>query len=300
MALRKVQKKIERQYFNWKIELKPEKNILFFGDPRGGTTWMGETLSQLFDLPLLWEPMLARKDSRFSKFNFASRPYLPEDLNDQSIFEAFSHLFHGKGIDHWEIQHTTASDLAKAKAAIIKFTRGNMILPYLTANFHFEKKPIYMLRNPFAVVASQLKHFGWQNMHARFQIPATPYNHLHQPHHKFLELLNTKHEVLLAHWVIANQYVLKHPRHNVDWISITYEETLRNPAQTLQKVFERWGVSNIDLNLVNFTKKSKTSQTSQELSVEKQLTHWEKAFTSKQINQMENVLNYFNFRYADD
>ncbi|SHE88102.1 Sulfotransferase domain-containing protein [Psychroflexus salarius] len=300
MALRTVQKKIERQYFNWKIELKPEQNILFFGDPRGGTTWMGETLSQLFDLPLLWEPMLARKDSRFSKFNFAARPYLPEDLNEQAIKKAFSDLFDGKNIDHWEIQHTTPKKLAKRKAALIKFTRGNMLLPYLTANFHFEKKPIYMLRNPFAVVASQLKHFGWQNMHPRFQIPRPPYNQLHQPHHKFLKTLNTKHEVLLAHWVIANQYVLNHPRNNIDWISINYEETLKNPQDILQHVFKRWCISEIDFSQVNFSKKSRTSLTKKEVTIDEQLSNWKKSFTSKEINQMENVLNYFNFRYADD
>ena len=299
MSLRRVQKKIERQFFNWKIELIPEQNILFFGDPRGGTTWMGETLSNLFQLPILWEPMLPRKDSRFVKHQFAPRQFLPDDLQDASIKSSFEDLFSGKHIDHWEIQHTTASDLAKAKAAIIKFTRGNMLLPYLTANFHFEKKPIYMLRNPFAVVASQLKHAGWKDAKPFFEIPKSPHNQVYLAHEDFLKKLNTLEEVQMAKWALTNQQVVSHPRHDKDWVYITYEETLLQPEKTLTKILNRWGSKDVQLSTIDFDKKSRTSADNIIKTKEEQLNHWQKSFSSQQMNKMKNVLDYFEMSYEN-
>ncbi|MCH8535220.1 MAG: sulfotransferase [Flavobacteriaceae bacterium] len=297
MAFRSIQKQIERQYFNWKIQLQPEKNILFFGDPRGGTTWMGETLSSLFELPILWEPMLPRKDSRFTKYQFASRQFLPEDLQDVEIRSSFQDLLKGKDIDHWEIQHTSASELAKVKAAIIKFTRGNMLLPYITHHFTFEKQPIYMLRNPFAVVASQLKHAGWKEAKSYFEIPNAPFNEVYTKHEKFLNTLATKEEVLMAKWALTNKVVLDHPRHNKDWIFITYEETLVNPKITLTKILDRWGCKDKSFGHIDFAKKSRTSANAVIKTKEEQLNQWRNSFSNQQISAMRSVLNYFKIYY---
>lgn len=292
--IREYQKHLERKWFNAQIHLEQEKNILFFGDPRGGTTWMAETLVQLFELPLLWEPMLPRKDSRFAKFGFASRQYLPEDLEDKNIHQSFSDLFYGKGIDHWEIQHTSVSELKRAKAAIIKFTRGNMLLPYITQQFSFDKKPIYMLRNPLAVVASQLKHVGWKDTKNYFELPKTPYNEVYERHRDFLETLNTKEEVLMAKWALTNKLILEHPRHDKDWIYITYEETLLQPKETFAKVLNRWGCNDVDLEKIDFDKKSKTSIDFNKTLPKEQISHWRSSFDSNQIKKMQSVLDYFH------
>jgi hypothetical protein len=295
--IRNTQKQIERIYFNWRINLIPEKNILFFGDPRGGTTWMGETLSELFKLPILWEPMLVRKDSRFAKFNFASRQYLDENYENEQINNSFLNLLKGKGIDHWEIKHTNTKELRKSKAAIIKFTRGSMLLPYITKQFSFEKKPIYMIRNPFAVVASQLKHPGWKNADSHFEIPTGIYNEVYDIHAEFLKTLQTKEEVLTAEWALSNKVVLNHSRHNKDWIFITYEQTLINPKQTLIKILAEWNCSNLKLDKLDFNRKSRTSLSKKITPVNVQLEHWKSSFTSLQIQKMQDVLNYFEIDY---
>ena len=292
--LREFQKSFERKLFNAQINLEQEKNILFFGDPRGGTTWMAETLVQLFELPILWEPMLPRKNSRFAKFSFASRQYLPDNLKNKEIHKAFSDLLHGKGVDHWEINHTSVKELKKSKCAIIKFTRGNMLLPYITKQFSFEKKPIYMLRNPMAVVASQLKHVGWKDAKNHFEIPDTFYNEVYDTHREFLKTLKTKEEVLVAKWALTNKIVLEHPRHDLDWIFITYEETLLKPKETLTKVLDNWGYTNFNLDKIDFNKKSKTSLSSKRRPPEEQLAHWKSSFTDEQIQKMKSVLTYFS------
>jgi hypothetical protein len=286
-------KPLKRRYFNQQINLIPENNILFFGDPRGGTTWMGETLSQLFNLPILWEPMLPRKDSRFKNFNFASRQYLPENLNDKAINQAFSDLFTGKGIDDWEIQHTSVKMLKQSQAAVIKFTRGTMLLPYITENFKFNKKPIYMLRHPMAVVASQLKHVGWREAKPYFEIPNAAFNEVYVQHRDFLNTLKTKEEILIAKWALTNKVVLEHPKHQKHWIFITYEETLLNPKETLQKVLDAWGCAEVNLDQIDFSKKSRTSSSLEKIGKEQQLSQWRNSFSVEQILKMQAVLDYF-------
>ena len=295
--IRNTQKQIERIYFNLRINLIPEKNILFFGDPRGGTTWMGETLSELFKLPILWEPMLLRKDSRFAKFNFASRQYLDEDYPNKQIKKSFNSLFKGKGIDHWEIKHTNTTELNKSKAAIIKFTRGSMLLPYITKQFSFEKKPIYMLRNPMAVVASQLKHPGWKNVEPQLHVPIGICTDIYGIHADFLRSLKTKEEILIAEWALSNSIVLNHTRHDKDWIFVTYEQTLINPHQTLNKILEKWNCSHLKLDKLDFNKKSRTSLSKKITPVNVQLEHWKTSFTNLQIQKMQDVLNYFKIDY---
>jgi hypothetical protein len=174
-----------------------------------------------------------------------------------------------------------------------------MLLPYITKQFSFEKKPIYMIRNPFAVVASQLKHPGWKNADSHFEIPTGIYNEVYDIHAEFLKTLQTKEEVLTAEWALSNKVVLNHSRHNKDWIFITYEQTLINPKQTLIKILAEWNCSNLKLDKLDFNRKSRTSLSKKITPVNVQLEHWKSSFTSLQIQKMQDVLRELVKQYNE-
>src|SRR5690606_23136702 len=181
---------------------------------------------------------------------------------------------------------------------VVKFCRGNALMPYLTSTYSFKYKPIFMVRHPFAVVASQLKHGGWKNVTSHFVIPNTPYNEYYKQHEDFLNNLNTEVEVLMATWCITNQIPLSHSKNNINWITITYEELLIQPEITVERILKEWHIS-YDISKINFKQQSFTTVAgSPESSIER-LYYWKNSFTPEQIDSMTHVLNYFRVELYD-
>jgi hypothetical protein len=144
-----------------------------------------------------------------------------------------------------------------------------------------------------AVVASQLKHVGWREAKPYFEIPNAAFNEVYVQHRDFLNTLKTKEEILIAKWALTNKVVLEHPKHQKHWIFITYEETLLNPKETLQKVLDAWGCAEVNLDQIDFSKKSRTSSSLEKIGKEQQLSQWRNSFSVEQILKMQAVLDYF-------
>tara|TARA_B100001146_G_C16195365_1_gene441374 strand:- start:2084 stop:3034 length:951 start_codon:yes stop_codon:yes gene_type:complete len=275
------------------IRFKPQSNILIFADPRGGSTWLTEIIKEITKLPLLWEPLHVRKMPSLQPLNFSYRQYINETCSESGVNFFFSRLFKGELRDSWLYsQEKNTLKLFKSHAAIIKFCRGNLLLPYLTENFRFKKKPVYLLRHPLAVVASQLKQGGWDKVDSKVdlsKISAYPYDIKNL---EFLKKINTKEEVLTVQWCLHNKYVIEHSKNNKNWITITYEEMVMQPEETLARILKSWQIKK-DLKYINFQKKSFTSINHEEYKKEERLTKWKTQFNEQQINRMLEILNFF-------
>lgn len=282
------------------IKLIPEDNILIFADPRGGSTWLTEVIKEIVRLPVVWEPLHVRKIKRLESLNFSYRQNIPEDAKWPEAYFFFKDLFLGKIKSNWIYHREPLVSFVKNKAAIIKFCRANLLIPYLTNNFDFKKKPIYLIRHPFAVAASQINQGGWKNTDNTFNFTEHRFNDYILEHKEFLSSLKTKEEVLVANWCLTNKPTLDHPDNNKRWITITYEELLLNPELTINRVLDWWKID-YDLSNISFNKKSDTSIQNKELNKKDRLKQWQSFFSDGQITNMCRVLDYFKIQqYSKD
>jgi len=145
---------------------RPESAVVLSCDPRSGSTWLGELLSKSEATATVWEPYHLDEAPKVRDFGFSWREYIPAEADWPEARELNAHILSGHYMNQWTGSATPLKDYLTANRLIIKCCRATGFLPWLVRNFDFERKPIYFLRHPFAIAASQLKmgNFGTQGM----------------------------------------------------------------------------------------------------------------------------------------
>jgi len=296
MRFKKGKNLLEGKLLSKINRFEPSETILLFSDPRGGSTWLSEVLLKATNSAVVWEPLHPRIKSEFRKLDLgaSSRRYIPEDVSWPEAKKAFQLLFSGK------LLYSNSFFLSKpwkfiiAKRLLVKICRGNGMIPYITKNFNFSLKPIYLVRHPFAVVASQLRHGSWDKIPDRFELPKSPFPEFYFQHKEFLKSLNSREEVLTAVWCLINSVPLNHARNNKDWITIHYENLLLNPEIEMKRIFNIWGMDypdNIKKNIAILSKTAKPNQF--EENKINQLEKWKDFFSEDQLFRMGLIMDYF-------
>lgn len=275
----------------------PLDNFMIFSDPRGGSTWLSEVVSLVPNTVVLWEPLNQRWVRHFDALDFAKRQYIPEDAVWPEAEEAFRELLRGKYLTNGLCKVSPPLGFISAARMVVKFCRGNALLPWLTRAFSFNYAPVYLVRHPFAVVASQLQHGSWDYPFTGFEIPDGPYNDIYQKHSSYLASIETKEEALTAFWCLTNAVPMQNRRDNVDWITVYYEHLLSNPEKELNKIFQRWGMALPDAALARIrTPSATTKEATFTEGVEAQLEKWQSALSADQQAKMFDVLSYFGLK----
>jgi hypothetical protein len=279
----------------------PQRNFIVFSDPRGGSTWLTELLSNIPQTAVIWEPLHLEFGAEiFRTLHFYWRQYIPEDVHWVEAHTAFEQLFRGKYLNRWLCSKSSLASIYHARRLIFKFCRGNAFIPWLTNQFRFIYKPVYLIRHPFAVVASQLRHGAWSYQFTRFQLPDVPYPQIYLTHEEYLKQLGTKEELLTAMWCITNLVPLRNKHNNQKWITVNYENMLLDPERELSRIFSQW---NVDIPENISTKLRKPSATTKEatfvMGAVPQLQKWQKELTEYQISNMAAVLDYFGVEFYE-
>lgn len=288
-----------------KMDMQVEEAFSLFSDPRGGSTWLTELLlAELKGVEVIWEPLNITEVEGFQKLDFSWRQYIPHDQEWTAAKSVFEKVFKGQILNNWTTYMTTPKALKTAEGLFVKFCRGNALLPWLVNQFDFKYQPIYMIRHPFAVVASQLKQGGWNYDYGGFQIPEGPFSEHTAKHKGFLESLASKEEALTATWCLTNQVPLTHPNNNQSWITLSYEEMVLEPLVCLKRIFDRWEMSaNIDFKHLEqkVNKPSSTTVKGSAISGNTQIEQWTKRLSEEQVQKMSRVLEYFDVEvYSKD
>lgn len=272
----------------------PEKNFLIFADPRGGSTWLAETLNKyISEAELLWEPLQIALVEEFNNLPFSWRQYIPEDASWPEAEEKIKELFSGQILNNHICRKTNPVNMKKAKRLIIKFCRANMMLPWIVENFKIEKLPILLIRHPFSVAASKIHHGHWDNR-KKLATPSTPFKERYQKYENYFKHLETKAETLVASWCITNMVPLSSERNNRDWITVYYEHLIKNPEKELRRIFRRWERPFPEKILKTIRKPSSTTKEDTfRKSIDSQLAKWQKKFSESEIEKMEMVLKHF-------
>jgi len=272
----------------------PKEQILIFSDPRGGSTWLTEIIHTIPNTAIIWEPLNIHNVKTVKNLGFGWRQYIPENQTWLEAENVINKICSGKIVNEWTMLVTNVKDYYKANQLIVKICRGNMLLPWITNRIEFKFSPIYLIRHPFAVVASQMKQGGWNSPFRKFEVPKIPFNEIYQEHIKFLTSLSTKEEILIAYWCLTNKISLNHPNNNTKWITVYYEKLLLHPGHEIQRIFKTWNMPVPKDIEKTYQKKSSTTLGEMNTHDPKiQLAKWKRELNKTQINKMQRVLDYF-------
>lgn len=281
------------------LDFNPVHNFYVFGDPRGGSTWLAEMLSKVPKTAILWEPLVPNYVEEIQDLGFSYRQYIPACSYWPEAKVAFDLINSGKVINEWTTIKSSANQFIDAERLLVKYCRGNALLPWFCQQYDFSFVPVYLIRHPFSVVCSQLKQGGWDYTYNGFHIPASPYKEIYTQHEPFLKTLTTIEEALVATWCITNLIPLRDK--NKKWHEVYYEDLVLFPEKEIGKIFELW---NLDIPASVLDKVRQPSSTAISLAgtvdPAEQLSKWKQQLSGEQINRMSKVMDYFELEYYDN
>lgn len=258
------------------VNVDPVDNLYVFCDPRGGGTWLTEAIAEVPRTAVMWEPLLERQMPEWTHLGLGPRPALPEGADRPETRAVLDRVFRGKALNRWS-KGSDALTCVRADRLLIKVSRGNALLPWLTKQFPFRRPPVLLVRHPFAVVASQLAWGAWSSLHDRANQDRTP------------------EEALVQTWCTTTLQALRHERCGTDWVPVFYEHLLQDPEREVERIFGRW---EIRVPPSIYGRMGRASATTKEATfedgAEAQLSKWQRALSPDQVARMRAVLEQYD------
>ncbi|MCX6319456.1 MAG: sulfotransferase [Bacteroidetes bacterium] len=283
--------------------------ITVFAEPRGGSTWLGEIFNKLPQSLLVSEPMfLIPGYKELKKVDFTFNQYIPENTEWPEAEEFFGKLFnmqvHSLSSLRIYFHNKTLKNIADTKYVIYKDVNSNMLLPWITSKFQIN--PVYLIRHPCAVIASQLKYKHWdyiqKDVRAYFPVTYARHNDLFEEFSDIISDIRTPEERMAAEWAIHNIVPLRHPANDSRWITVAYEKLLTDPEHELIRVFNRLGVEMPESILSEISTPSMTTvQSSRENILSgNQLGSWKHYLRKDQVKTIIKTINRFGISFYDE
>ena len=194
-----------------KVGASNAKILSVFASPRGGSTWLAQTLNQIPNSALVWEPLFKYNKYKINTFNPFAYPevdiswnqYIPQDAKWKDAELFFKKLFDRAIVNLKLYRFNDLSQLAESDTFIFKFCFGNNLLPWLVERF--EINPILLVRHPCAIVASQL-HFGafdWHKTNYKYDYNMRMFaDEFYAPYKDVLNTISCVEERLAAEWAM--------------------------------------------------------------------------------------------------
>lgn len=274
--------------------------IVISGSPRGGTTWVAESVARAFNSRrVIWEPLNPQNVS-IKNLGFDQRPFVDKDSVSGGQYRFLKRLAFGKLINVYMFRLGTAvrkrelGKLLSNERLVIKFVRGNGVVGFLFRKFSIAK-PLVIIRHPCAVVASQLK----------VGFPDHP-----QVSQKVLERYPSIKDVLQDDAPLTERQAMTWAadvlaaRMNRDDLHIVYyEDIVMDPKAALYDVFASWGVNpDADSNFESiFGLPSSTSKEWTDLtSTQAKLSRWQSQLNATTISRILAVASDMGVDDYDD
>ncbi len=270
--------------------------IQIFGDPRSGSTWLAEIFSQLEGHILVDEPLNLNHNSEFAKIGFTWRHHINEKERSHEAKRAFERLYAGKFSAH-SVASNSIWTYINSKNSVLKFIRAKLLLPWLLQNFEFKKAPIYLIRNPLALIHSMSFHEEWKYSFKRFDTNSFNSSIPFKRHDEFLATLNTNLEQQLAIWCISNQLFFSSNKLFEKMIIVRYEDLCANPKQVLGNILSQYNYSEDILESLILDSPSSSSRGKLVKTIDQRINGWKKNMDSKDRKSYEKILSYFQIDY---
>ena len=278
----------------------PEDALIVFGNSRGGSTWLAETLRSIPKTCMIWEPEEVNLgETQFTRIGFGLSQQIPISADWPEARRVFGQLFRGQGLDARNTYYERANILVylTADTLIVKFVSSNGLAPWLCRQFDFRRKPVLLLRHPMAIAASRLRHGAWDKMPESYDFPKARFDCLNAKHRDYLSMLKGREEVLIAKWCIENLTTLQVAEsENSPFYKIFYEDLVLDRRTAIEKLFSEWKLYLSSAAIERSTKASFTTVAGSPLYGRDQLGHWRKSFSAIQTRRMQDVLDHFSIK----
>ncbi len=279
-----------------------------FAQPRGGSTWFTELLKTIpftakIDGPLYRGefftdgrmPGKGGKIKRLDTLGFYYHQPIPEEAGFEEANSFFEDLFNHRFATPYIYQETSLTKLLCARHYIFKFYQGNLLLQWLVKNF--DVTSVVLLRNPYAVIASQLSFYeGRKSMLVgKYEIPSFRHSEVLGSYQSILNDLSRPEELLAARYCMNYLPIIESPDNNKHWITISYEGLLVNGEKEVANLFARLkkAVPEKALKYLKFPSVSTTKIRDDFEDPWMQLTAWERTLSGQQIDRVNSVLDRF-------
>lgn len=281
-----------------RIHPDPRRALLLFASPRGGSTWLEEMIAKVPGVATLWEPLDIERNPVAGRTGFWWRQHIPEDADWPEAHAMFEDLFAGRTLSPYLARATTLQQLKTADRLLVKFVRGNLLLPYIVKQFSVPP-PVLLVRHPCAVVAS-MKSFGLWTMRDQVVAPPHRYDHVYRKLNEMIGPVRSEAAYMAKIWCINNAWILKHHGTGNQWQLVTYEDLVLNTRTTLNSILQKWGMEPSTESDSVLNRPSKTTHLSSPVhDPMEQLTAWKRLLSKEEIRDILDVMdrcevNFYN------
>ncbi len=272
-----------------------ENTILIAGTARSGTTWLGSVLAGLLNARPIFEPFLLTRNKQFffsinkrclltekNKKNLLMNYslYISPNTNEKKVRLQIEVILKGKIRSSWTDREAVIGKIYRKR--IIKEVRANLFLTFLATTWP-QIKIIWLIRNPFNVIKSQLyltvKHKWGFDLDINILLKEDKL--IHDWLYPFIDEIkkaDNLFERLTHRWCIENLIPFKQNILNHQNVLLVYYDKLLSSQEEWQKIFN---FLKINVNYDKFYKKYFSRPS---------MTYVKKA--KKQVNQVLATNNY--------
>ncbi|HUP13947.1 MAG TPA: sulfotransferase [Niastella sp.] len=292
-------------------QLQKAKNISIFSTPRAGSTWLSHLFCAMENTLLISEPLyLDPQYPEIKKVNFPWNPYIPEQGEWPEAKEYFRQLLNheiGASGSYKAIRlyfhNDNLKNIAHARYFIIKCVNSTALIPWLTKNFT-GVNPIFLIRHPCAVVASQMQYQHWDSVNQDVALPilACKFDDLYKLYKDIIGKIRKPEERLAVEWAMHNCVASKHADNNKRWITTPYEKLYTQPSEEIDRIFSRLDIERTPAIDAIIRKPSISSKEHSHNTIKtgKQLEAWRNFLSQAQIRNILAMTKEFGMDFYDE
>lgn len=290
---------------------KINETIVIFGTPRSGTTWIMEVINEIRKGVFLFEPLNKKWFPIIHDYYEPPRPLLLKDNSNDAIREFFHNFltdaFQGKIYSKQPFlrrDFKTIKQRIFSNKLIVKFVRGNRMIPWIQDNFDL-KKIILIIRNPLTTIASQLKrgitgYFGRLDSHKIETVKkqTKELDFLPDDIKQQIENFEKEEEILAVMWALDYYIPLKFCDLE-DLHLIIYENFMIDKEKALNELYRQLNLKETEnpIDREFLDKPSMLGVKTYTNDQEKQLNKWQEILSEDQVENILHVLEIFGMDF---
>ncbi|MBB00964.1 MAG: hypothetical protein CMN34_08575 [Saprospirales bacterium] len=278
--------------------LNHSKKIILSGTPRGGSTWAYEVLLGEKGIGV-WEPLhpvWLKKNGIQPNGNHDL--YAPKDLSLPMLQDYLEQILYSGNLDgqnrFYPKKEHSLKRILGSEFIVFKFCRLGPLLPWFFKRFPF--CVWHIVRNPYAVVSSQLRHPAWKFIHTQQAYRDNKnsfFPQYYESHYHITNALNHPEELLAAKWCMDLIPILDCEKSDKLYLSC-YKELVENGIENFRRAYGFYGLSFDYCNKEQINMPSMTTRKgSNILDGKSPLTTYKKYLSQNQINRIQKVIDSF-------
>ena len=191
-------------------------------------------LSKLPGVAGVWEPLHDSKGVVPRRWGV--RPHR-NALTDQDKL-LLKDILAGNKLNAWTCSRTPIQDAFASNQLLVKYVRGNSLLPLVLDEWNLRHKPVLLMRHPLDVVTSQVKAFGERPTDINPEVVYPKHINLHK-HCWRVKEISDPIERQLHLWCLLNAPLWQSYAESDDVVAIHYHDLIVDPKHRLKDMLSQ-------------------------------------------------------------